>query len=109
MITLFNFCVSAILTLPGTWLTYRRGFLRGFAASGGVALIIIIGLVVTTLAENKIRYGYWDKPPTQTDGNTLQFTLIYALAVVLLIWMPLQLIGIGVAWAIRRRKRRSRG
>ncbi len=109
MITLFSFSICAMLTLPATWLTYRRGFLRGFAASVGVALIIIIGFVVITLAENKIRYGYWDKPPTQTDGNTLQFALIYAVAVVLLIWAPLQLIGIGVAWAIRRRKRRLRG
>lgn len=109
MITMFNFCVCAILTLPGTWLTYRQGFLRGFATSLGVALISITGFVGIVLAENKIRYGYWDKLPTQTGGNTLQFTLIYALAVVLLIGLPLQLIGIGVAWASRRRKRRSPG
>ena len=109
MITAVSVCVCAMLALPGTWLAYRQGFLRGFAASLCVALISIPGFVFVALAMNKIRYGYWTTDVTREAGDSTQFVVIFALAVALLILVPLQLIGIGVAWAIRRRKRRLRG
>ena len=106
MITLGSVCVCAMLALPGIWLTYRQGPLRGLVASLGIALISIPGFVFIVLAINKLRYGYWTTNVTREAGDSTQFVVIFAVAAALLLWAPLQLTGIGVAWAIRRRRRR---
>lgn len=101
--------VCALLTLPGVWLTIRRGPARGLIASFAVALAAIVTYIGISLALNRLTYGYWTPDSPDDPGETPRSLIVVPALLTMGYWAPLQLIGIAAGWAIRRRRRRSHG
>ena len=101
--------VCALLTLPGVWLTIRRGPARGLVASLAVALAAILIYIGISLALNRLTYGYWTPDSLDDPGETPRSLIMLPALLTMGYWAPLQLIGIAVGWAIRRRGRRLGG
>lgn len=106
-LTIFGIC--ALLTLPGVWLTIRRGPTRGLIASVAVALAAILVFIGIFLALNRLRYGYWTPESPDDPGDSLRSLVMFPALLTMGYWAPMQLIGIAVGWAIRRQRRRSGG
>lgn len=109
LVGLIMFSVCALLTLPGVWFTIRRGPTHGIIASLAVALATNLVFIGIFLALNRLRYGYWTPESPDDPGDSLRSLIMLPALLTVGYWAPLQLIGIVVGWAIRRRTRRSGG
>lgn len=101
-----SFSICALLTLPGSWISLRYSAWRGVVVGFGVYLTATIMYTTVPLIQNMRSYGFWVPALDDTRGENPLYHFLYAVAVGILYWAPVQLIGIVAASLLRRRRLR---